>query len=1115
MRKFYVIILVFFIIPGILSAHPLGDGELSEVPESSAEPVKISYTDFIAPTADCVPLAEFTEDFNSTEEGEVPDCWNTMRMNSSSGNVDLNVKSNPNAITPPHDFQFNNSTDDNAIFYLVTPELSTLADGTHRLRFYYDKNGNDNVQVEVGTMSNATSANTFTSIASISPGEGYNVYIVDFDQPTTDSYVAFKLSFSIGFSRVYLDNVSWEPILDCVEPTDLSFDSSGETTADLSWSPGEEESNWTVKYGEQGFDFQTEGLTEEVSGLPEVTLTDLAVNTMYQAYIKSNCADDEESVYAGPINFYTGYCPGNAEGGSGSIDDFTTTGGYENIDNQDTGEENGYEDYTDMIVSQLPGSSFDFSANTTGSSAGFAIYIDYNQDFEFDSSEKVYTSNGYETEVSGTISIPEDTTPGEYRLRVVSNWLSMDPEPCDHGNQGKIQDYTLEVLPISECTPPENLSLESVGVNTADINWTAGADETQWEVKYGEPGFDPDDDEGSSQIVNDDPQTTLTDLSSNTTYEIYLRALCENSDSMFTPPLQFTTACEATDIPFVQDFEDTTPPAIPDCGIIENAGSGNNWETHHLTYYGFDSNVLRYKYSENPANAWYFTRGIALEEGTNYQLIYKFGNNANTMSEKLRVSYGTAPESSAMDTELANHTNVVGQEAEIDEILFTVEEDGVYYFGFNAHSDADQFYLFVDDIEIDLAPTCPKPTQIEIDYIADTYAHISWTPGTDETAWEVIYGEEGFDPDGDEGTSIEVENQDPQTVLDNLDPDSSYDIYVKAICTEDDESEWSNSNTFATKPVSPENNYLCDAFELEVDATCTETYSNVDAFEEIDEPVGSCLNVFHGTNSVWFSFTAPENGDVLITSDFESTSFNTEMVVYDAPENCEDLSTLGEEIGCADSGADLELQDLTPGEVYYIKLAGFNNEEGEFCIEVQTDETPSCPAPTDINIGEITEDTVEVSWTAGGNESQWEVIYGEAGFNPETAGESEVVNTTEVTLTELSPETDYEVYVRAICTNLNSDLAGPETFTTDEMSVDSHIFADFTFYPNPVKDQLILKAGSQIKSVEVYNLLGQSVISAQPNSLEAQINTEKLQSGVYLMNVTIYGSQKTFRIVKK
>lgn len=541
MHSFYLIILSL-LTQGILLSPNKSGKETSEFSETSTfhtETINPAYFSF-APTADCNPLSEFTENFNNTNVGEVPECWSTIRLNSSSNNVDLHVKPNANAISPPYDFQFANSSDDNATFYLVSPQLSTLSDGNHRLSFYYNKNGNDNVIVEVGTMSSSTNHTTFTSVATISTTAGYDAYTVDFDQESTDSYIAFKLSFSIGYSRVHLDNVSWEPTMDCSLPTALSFDDSGETTADLSWTPGEEETQWIVKYGEQGFDLETEGDVQEVNDSPNISLSDLTSNTQYQAYVKAVCAEDDESNYSGPINFYTGYCPGTAKGGSGSIDSFITTGGHQNINNQNTGSDQGYEDYTHMAVSQAPGNSFNFSASTTSATAGFAIYIDYNQDFTFDPSEKVYTSNGYASNVSGTITIPVDVTPGEYRLRLVSNWLNIDPEPCQGDNLGEIEDYTLIVLEIPTCATPENLNVNELSTSTAEISWTVGEEETQWEVIYGESGFDTDN-EGTTQIV-EETEITLVDLEENKTYDVYVRAICEEDlYSDWVGPETFTT----------------------------------------------------------------------------------------------------------------------------------------------------------------------------------------------------------------------------------------------------------------------------------------------------------------------------------------------------------------------------------------------------------------------------------------------------------------------------------------------------------------------------------------------------------------------------------------------
>jgi hypothetical protein len=84
-----------------------------------------------------------------------------------------------------------------------------------------------------------------------------------------------------------------------------------------------------------------------------------------------------------------------------------------------------------------------------------------------------------------------------------------------------------------------------------------------------------------------------------------------------------------------------------------------------------------------------------------------------------------------------------------------------------------------------------------------------------------------------------------------------------------------------------------------------------------------------------------------------------------------------------------------------------------------------------------------------------------------------------------------------------------------ELSVDNQIFQDFIFYPNPVKGQLTLKAGTSIQSVTVFNLHGQSVISVQPNTLETQLSTEDLQTGIYLMKVNLNGTLKSFKVVKE
>ena len=56
-----------------------------------------------------------------------------------------------------------------------------------------------------------------------------------------------------------------------------------------------------------------------------------------------------------------------------------------------------------------------------------------------------------------------------------------------------------------------------------------------------------------------------------------------------------------------------------------------------------------------------------------------------------------------MTTLLADHPNVNSSTPVNNIVNFTPATSGVYYFGFNAYSIADQFYLFVDNIVVDVA----------------------------------------------------------------------------------------------------------------------------------------------------------------------------------------------------------------------------------------------------------------------------------------------------------------------------------------------------------------------------------------------------------------------------
>jgi hypothetical protein len=72
----------------------------------------------------------------------------------------------------------------------------------------------------------------------------------------------------------------------------------------------------------------------------------------------------------------------------------------------------------------------------------------------------------------------------------------------------------------------------------------------------------------------------------------------------------------------------------------------------------------------------------------------------------------------------------------------------------------------------------------------------------------------------------------------------------------------------------------------------------------------------------------------------------------------------------------------------------------------------------------------------------------------------------------------------------------------------------FTYYPNPVNENLVLKAQKDIENIAVYNMLGQEVLRTAPNAVNTEINMTSLQSGAYFVKVTIGNTTETVRVIK-
>lgn len=386
------------------------------------------------------------------------------------------------------------------------------------------------------------------------------------------------------------------------------------------------------------------------------------------------------------------------------INDFFTEGGETNISNLDSGySPGGYQDATSMIVTQHAGGEILFSADFNENLLGFNIWVDWDDDKEFSESEKVFRSGTYYSAITGHFEVPIDVPAGDYRMRIVGDWLYENPPACGQNLYGgEAEDYTVRVTNATTCMEPVALKATGITENSSKISWTDYNDAEEWQLIYGPSGFDPQT-TGTTLNVSGSPTTTLTNLNANASYDVYVKTLCSEDDvsSLSLVTHTFFTACDPSPLPYVLNLDDVAIPELPDCSREEKISGGRTWETQEVNQFGFDGSVLAYSFSSTPADAWFFTNGVSLNSGVDYKLKYTYGTNLTNYTESFKVAYGFHPDSENMDVELIDHPDIKNVEAEINEIIFSVNETGTYYFGFYVYSDAFQDKLFISDISVE------------------------------------------------------------------------------------------------------------------------------------------------------------------------------------------------------------------------------------------------------------------------------------------------------------------------------------------------------------------------------------------------------------------------------
>jgi len=147
-----------------------------------------------------------------------------------------------------------------------------------------------------------------------------------------------------------------------------------------------------------------------------------------------------------------------------------------------------------------------------------------------------------------------------------------------------------------------------------------------------------------------------------------------------------------------QDFEGSIPPTG-----WENlkTGSGNLWTTDNSGVPHGGNGAAEYLYNyDYAANAWLISSGVALTAGVTYTITYWEMTSGSAFPENLKVTVGTGNTIALQTTTLQTLASLTNSSYAQQTTTFTPGSSGTYYFGWNCYSDADMYYLNIDDILI-------------------------------------------------------------------------------------------------------------------------------------------------------------------------------------------------------------------------------------------------------------------------------------------------------------------------------------------------------------------------------------------------------------------------------
>lgn len=1034
----------------------------------------------------------YSEDFENVALSTMPDCW-TGAKNSGT----LSVSDATSYVTLEGRYLYFYAGSGGCNMVAVMPPIDGVDVTGQQIAFNYSYESLSIGELCFGYVTSLSDTSSFVALEVLPRATAKAMYEAEIslaDVPAEAKALAFKYyATSNYYSGV--DNIEITQLPSCFKPQTISNTARGQFDVTFSIiDPDDSHTQWEVAVI-NGQDSIKQITTEKIG-----VVAGLQPNTPYTLAARTICSDEDMSVWVTGSSFRTECGPLGDD--SGYFEDFES---YTSIDDLGCW----------TVTSRVDIST---SANYCYGGTGHCLFFRYTQEWalmpemafslnnaaiSFYASFESATSSGnlvvgyadpedYENTFVPVMTVTPETdvniqNPTQYTVVFLDQDVPDGYVVAFHYDKENSAYWYLGIDQIqirkgSECPSPGGLSAFGITDNSATLEWSGETE--NFIVSFFDheiPWLDLQDATPLRTItVAGDYSLELTELEPNTTFYVAVQGVCDGDElSDFSRLIRVKTECNEKSIPYNEDFEAQTTQF--DCwNVISGSASLSTAAAATGTqslYIDNEATLVLPRFSGSLAD-YQFKADI--RSGSPITLNVGVVLDPADASSMINLSTITVPGDNAFHNYAVFFSDLASNPQ-------LAPYAGAHYITLQAPA-ANNISVFIDDVEVSMAPVCMPATSLMVRDLTDTGALLTWAKNGNENFVVKVYDQ----PYAEELVPvINVDVTGGSYQIENLTPNTQYYAYVTAICDGGIEAEMSSAYSLHTTP-TPRTIPFATDFENDTE--------NADWFF-----ISNATSSGEAITNHWVVGSATSNGgskSMYVTDDGTANNYTvgsksgswtylvvrfdnpgTYMVSFDWKGKGESswdymlpfLIPADVEFGCgADTltidgsviatsstlnmpederiislsdGQKLNQQEqwqtlekefqISSSGTYFLAFAWKNDgsvgTQPPAAIDNISVSEILCPSVTGLSVSDVTENAVTLIWDAVAEADGYQYIVLPAGESILSVDEADLLVTSETTATvsDLLPLTSYTAYVRAYNQSGTSAAWAKASFRTD------------------------------------------------------------------------------------